>query len=255
MRVCENKTMPTQSQLGTAVERIKRIFQPLWRDGLQRVGKPAPVWMLFLIAVLGAFPLWRMSGNSDQAPRRWKSVNQEASSKLYNSLINPVACDPASPSCNADGPLQARHHDWNKPHAAVYSVAATPHPLPTLRDALSAKRTAGPGETDPFRFDLVLVTTVAKGASWDPGDRMMWTRVFVRPINFSFAGYAVAATDNQAVKVTSVEAINSRKLSAEVGLTVPGLEGPKAKSTPAMSTSSRRHRIFRHNTRNSASIS
>jgi hypothetical protein len=240
--------MPTQSQ-------------PLWRDGLQWVGKPTPLWTLFLVAALGVFALWRMCGNGDQAPKRWKSVNEEATSKLYNSLVNPypAACDLASPSCNADGPLQEQHYDWNKPHVAVYSVAATPRPVPTLRDlgdrgqaqaiaflektsakswaqlrdALSATAAAGPGEKDPFQFDRVLVTTVTKGASWDPGDRMMWTRVFVKPINFSFAGYTVAATDNQTVKVTSVEAINSRKVSADIGLTVPGLEVPKASISPS----------------------
>jgi hypothetical protein len=98
-----------------------------------------------------------------------------------------------------------------------------------LRDAMSATGAAGPGEKDPFQFDRVLVM----GAGWDPGDRMMWTRVFVKPINFSFAGYTVAATDNQTVKVTSVEAINSRKFSADIGLTVPGVEGPKASIGPS----------------------
>ena len=64
---------------------------------------------------------------------------------------------------------------------------------------------AGRGREGPFRFDRVLVATVAKGAKWDLGDRMIWTRVFVQPINFSFAGYSVAATDNETVKLTSVE--------------------------------------------------
>ena len=47
------------------------------------------------------------------------------------------------------------------------------------------------GERDPFRFDRVLVANVAKGVDWRPGDRMMWTRVLVQPINFTFAGYSV----------------------------------------------------------------
>jgi hypothetical protein len=260
--------MPTSSEVGqaykTAVQWIKRILQPLLRDGLQWARRPAPFWALFLVAALGAFALSRMSGSSDQAPKRWSSVKDETPTQLYDSLVNPPPppCDLASPPCNADGPLSARHHDWNKPHVAVYSVAATPRPLPTLRDlgdrgqaqaiallgktlalegkswtqlrdALSVTGTAGPGEKDPFQFDRVLVATVAKGASWDPGDRMMWTRVFVQPINFSFAGYTVAATDNETVKVTSVEATNSRKFSADIGLTVPGLEGPKASVGPS----------------------
>jgi hypothetical protein len=284
-----------------AVERIKRIFQALWRDGLQLVGKPVPLWRLLLVAVLGAFALWRMYGNGDQAPKRWKSVNEETPSKLYNSLVNPCGlasprqlqlshylaqlqgffgfASPAQdhevvgighdasagdslktehlpPFCNDDG---GQHHDWNKPHVAVYTVAAKTPALPTLRDlgdrgqaraisllektspnswtqlrdALSETGAASPGEKDPFQFDRVLVTTVTKGAQWDPGDRMVWTRVFVQPINFSYASYTVAATDNQTIKVSSVEAVNSRKFSADIGLTVPGLEGPKASIGPS----------------------
>jgi hypothetical protein len=86
----------------------------------------------------------------------------------------------------------------------------------------------GVGNRDPFRFDRVLVATVTKGATWDPGDRMVWSRVFVQPINFSFAGYTVAATENATIRVTSVEATTSRKFSGDIGLTIPGLEGPKA---------------------------
>ena len=63
---------------------------------------------------------------------------------------------------------------------------------------------------------------------------MMWTRVFIQPINFSFAGYTVADTDNVTVKVTSMEATKTQKLSADLGLTVPGLdEGPKMSVSPS----------------------
>jgi hypothetical protein len=50
------------------------------------------------------------------------------------------------------------------------------------------------GERDPFRFDRVLVANVAEGVCREPGDRMVWTRVLVEPINFEFAGYSVAET-------------------------------------------------------------
>ena len=202
-----------------------------------------------------------MPGSGDQAPKRWSTVNQQPPSDLYNNLVNPPPCDPASPECS-DRPLPKRHHDWREPHVAIYSVAATPHPLPTLRDlgdrgqakaidfleknaalqgkswaelrdALSNSGKAAPGERDPFRFDRLLVATVAKGASWEAGDRMIWTRVFVQPINFSFAGYTVASTDNETVKVTSVEATNSRKFSTDIGVTIPGMEGPKASVGPS----------------------
>jgi hypothetical protein len=62
---------------------------------------------------------------------------------------------------------------------------------------------------------------------------MIWTRVFVQPINFEFAGYTVAATDNATEKVASVESTRGGKISADLALTVPGLEGPKADLAPS----------------------
>jgi hypothetical protein len=256
------KTPPHDGQGDkTATEQIKTVFQWFKQSVFPGLGRPVPLWGLLLLAVLGAFAFSRVSGGGDQAPKRWNTVNEQPPSHLYNTLVNPPPCDPTFAQC-ADGPMPALHHDWGQPHVAVYSVAATPHALPTLRDlgdrgqakaidllekngalggkswtelrdALSASGTSAPGEKDPFRFDRLLVATVAKGASWEPGDRMMWTRVFVQPINFSFAGYTVAGTDNETMKVTSIEATNSRKFSADIGLTIPGIEGPKASAGPS----------------------
>jgi hypothetical protein len=97
-----------------------------------------------------------------------------------------------------------------------------------LQDALNYSATSDAGEKDPFRFDRVLVATVAKGLDWNPGDRMMWTRIFIQPINFAFAGYSVAATDNETVKIASLESTSSRKFSADLSATIPGMEAPKA---------------------------
>jgi hypothetical protein len=79
----------------------------------------------------------------------------------------------------------------------------------------------------------VLVATVTRGTDWNPGDRMAWTRVFVQPINFSFAGYTVAATENDTLKVTSVEATRTQEFSADLALTIPGVKGPKATVGPS----------------------
>ena len=62
---------------------------------------------------------------------------------------------------------------------------------------------------------------------------MVWTRIFVQPINFKFAAYTVATTENESVKVSSQEATAVRKLSADIGLTIPGMDGPKLGLTPA----------------------
>jgi hypothetical protein len=240
----------------------------LWFGSLLgwHLGRPLPVWGLF--ATLGIL-MWWMSGSGDQLPKRWKPPNllwgfeRETETPLFARLVNQspsVTCDIAAQDENA--PIPAMHHNWNCPHVAVYSVAAQSHTVTTLRDlgdqgqaeavrflaknggmsgktlsdlrdALNDSGAAASGEKDPFRFDRVLVATVAKGANWEPGDRMMWTRVFVQPINFHFAGYTVAATDTETVKVTSVEATSTRKLSADLETTVPGAGGPKASVGPS----------------------
>jgi hypothetical protein len=157
--------------------------------------------------------------------------------------------------------IKPRKFDWLKAHVAVYSTPAPPDPEPSLRDlgdhgqaqaisflekdsrlkggawatlrgALDGSKPEA-GERDPFRFDRVLIANVAKGIDWNPGDRMIWTRILVQPINFSFAGYSVARTDNQTQKMASVERTDSRKFSAELSATIPGMEGPKAGLGPS----------------------
>jgi hypothetical protein len=204
----------------------------------------------------------------DLGVKRWTDREPVAVSTSFQYLSRPHPLGPHI--IKANELLEGRSSnnaspDWRRPHVAIYSVAAVkpPHPHPTLRDlaergqaraidflvrdsmskphvwpelldALNDAGEPGLGEQDPFKFDRVLVATVAKGTNWDPGDRMMWTRVFVQPINFTFAGYTVAATDNATVKVTSVEATKTRKFSADLALTLPGAEeGPKADVGPS----------------------
>jgi hypothetical protein len=228
--------------------------------------KRIPLWGLLpgIIAgaglVCGVGAWWSWSG-SELVARRWKARHAVIVGDQYRSDVRPHPIDPAG----AGLPGERMSQDWTKPHVSVYSVAAVtpPHPHPTLGDlaergqaraidflakdafakphawpelleALNDGSEPGAGEKDPYRFDRVLVATVAKGVNWNPGDRMMWTRVFVEPINFTFAGYTVASTDNATVKVSSIEATTTRKFSADLGLTLPGLEeGPKASVGPS----------------------
>jgi hypothetical protein len=108
-------------------------------------------------------------------------------------------------------------------------------PWDDLRKTLSD--TPDPGERDPFLFERVLVATVAKGVKWPPGDRMTWTRILVTPINFHFAAYTIAATENETVKISSVEATNVRKVSADIALAVPGADGSKVGVSPSSESS------------------
>jgi hypothetical protein len=159
-------------------------------------------------------------------------------------------------------PVKEPGSDYSLPRVSVYSVPSVQatHPRPTLlglgdraqvRAIDAIERAAGsearpwdalrktlsddaePGEKDPFLFDRVLVSTVVRGVKWPPGDRMMWTRILVKPVNFKFAAYTIASTENETVKVSSVESQNTRKLSADIGLAIPGMDGSKIGLSPS----------------------
>lgn len=132
--------------------------------------------------------------------------------------------------------------DWKRPTVSVYSTPnLKPEPPPlTLKD-LSAEgqakvidlltRNSGKDEAwlrlsrslagatadvprkDPYRAERVLIATVAKGLDDEPGNRLLWTRIFIQPINFRFAGYTVAATDNRTVRIATIEDTANAKLS------------------------------------------
>lgn len=184
------------------------------------------------------------------------ACEMETFKRLWNASGHPTT--PATDN----QPIAPQQPDWSRPNVTVYSVATVspPHPRPTLHDLtdhgqahaidfLRDHSSSSPhawadlqkaltddgdaGSPDPFKFDRVLVATVSKGVIWEPGDRMVWTRVFIQPINFKFAGYSVRATENETLKVSSVEATTTQKLSADIGLAVPGMEGPKASIGPS----------------------
>lgn len=76
---------------------------------------------------------------------------------------------------------------------------------------------------DPYRANRVLIATVAKGLNTQPGDRILWTRIFVKPINFRFAGYSVVASDKYVVKIATVENTTQTKLTVKAAS--PGIDG------------------------------
>lgn len=152
--------------------------------------------------------------------------------------------------------LQAK--GWENPTVSVYSAPYTaPHAATVTLKDLSAEGqaraidymlkqpefeaarqkllslfeddTSTRDRVDPYRVDRVLIATVAKGLNTLPGDRLLWTRIFIEPINFKFAGYTVAATENKSIKLTSIENSTSAKLSIGGGADadVPGLGKPE----------------------------
>jgi hypothetical protein len=235
---------------------------PFQDERLARLWRPAPLWALGVVGLAAVFATWQWWRGGDALPKRWMHENVSFSPCFDNLTGHPSR----NKACfrdrkDEDARIPARYLDWIEPHVAVYSTAAPQPAPPTLRDlgergqaeaiafvekgaapkgkawdalqeALDGVKTAV-GEHDPFRFDRVLVANVAKGVYWAPGDRMVWTRVLIQPINFEFAGYSVAETDNEALKVTSVERTDSKKFSADLSATIPGMDGPKADVGPS----------------------
>jgi hypothetical protein len=60
-----------------------------------------------------------------------------------------------------------------------------------------------------------------------PGDRLLWTRTMVKPVNFQFAGYTVATTKNSSIKIADVEQNLSHKFSGKLEATMPVPGSPK----------------------------
>ncbi len=240
-------TDPDQNETNAA----KRILR--W---IQLIARPALLGGLILVVAAIGAAAWRagrtvspLPDSGAQIAKRWKHAEVEEKPR-YRSL--------AGSSLLA---RRAKRPNWNEPHLSVYSLAALRRPSKTLRDlgdqgqaaaihfleedsGLKGKGWADledalkdsdnrVGERDPFRFDRLFVASVGRGMNWGPSDRMMWTRVFVQPINFQFAPYAVVG-DNETVKLTSVEDTSSQKLSGQLELAIPGLEGSKASLSPSV---------------------
>jgi hypothetical protein len=212
-------------------------------------------WLLFFVALVAAVTAGAAWWNDrkDQGLKRWSKVVSPEPDETFKSLTHlaPV-----------NQPIRLEAADWAQRHVSVYSSPAIKEPPATLRDladsgqahaidflarntkgephtwadlqeALTNANAAAAAGRDPFKFERVLVSTVTKGADWEPGDRMIWTRVFVQPINFEFGDYSVAATQNATDKIASIEATRSRKISADLALTIPGAEGAKANFAPS----------------------
>lgn len=150
----------------------------------------------------------------------------------------------------------AMHTDWGEPQVAVYAfatpakaAAAAPSSIKDLSDhgqAALVQAMARPGTagnllqkvmtgsnagtgsasgatptTEPNRFDRTLVATVTKGLSARPGDRLMWTWLLVKPINFRFTGYTVLATETGTLDIEHIEHVTSTSLQGTLSATVP----------------------------------
>jgi hypothetical protein len=219
---------------------------------------PSLALVLAAAALFWPLSVWLVRSDTGNQAQRWQSTPTVTENDYFSRLSNP-------PDHKPDSQLLPQHQiagkpitDWTKPNVTVYAAPVRHQSRALLRDLsgdaqaravdLLAKNLSSPswselrkaliddahsGIDDPFHFNRTLVATVTKGTQWEPGDRMIWTRVFVQPINFKFAGYTVAATDNETAKITSIEATTSQKISAQIGATVPGLTAPAASVDPS----------------------
>jgi hypothetical protein len=230
---------------------------------------PVRLWAALVIAVTVVLILWlaiwATIGRGDRRDvMRWSKGGSLEETESFTKAIHHAQDRGKWLSSARDSTLRGEDpiSDYALSHVSVYSVpnVRPAHARPTLRElgdraqvraidviehASGSKSSPWddlrktlsdedePGERDPYLFERVLVATVAKGVKWPPGDRMVWTRIFVKPINFKFSAYTIAATENETVKISSVEATKVRKLSADIGLAIPGLDGSKIGLTPS----------------------
>ena len=234
---------------------------------VQNRDRPAPdrpsrlPWIVAILASLIALgsigTLWYK--HEDGSPRRWLQLDPAEPDAAFNDLLTP------RPIIK---PIPAAPPRWGEPHVSVYTFASVKQPPVTLRDladngqahaidflakntkdephtwsqlqeALTNAQSAAAAAKDPFKFERVLVSTVTKGALWSPGDRMVWTRVFVQPINFEFGDYSIDATQNEMDKIANIEATHSRKLALDLSAGVPGAEGSKVDLSPSDETTAK----------------
>lgn len=184
--------------------------KPVWKDWLSPYATLA-----YLLATAGLVASLIAYSRADREPpeeRRWAtgSVN---TIDPYTRLVG--YNEDADPFSHVRVSI-----DYKLPNVAVYSVpAVTPSP-PSASSGLGTGATDstlsdGIEKKDPYRVDRILVATVTKGLDALPGDRLVWTRVFVKPINFHFAGFTVAATANKTLKVADIETTENSKIDLD----------------------------------------
>jgi hypothetical protein len=259
-RATEGRTMPGQNWMTWVY--LERVLRKHWQTCLiASLAVTGPVstvsnWMSPASGGSTGLKRWNAGGGTYES-NLFKLYSRSSAKERGLTVEDAAASDPTSPDPN---------HYWAPPDISVYSVPSIPPPQSrlTLKDLgdraqvraidaiekVSASPTRPgqnlrpalfdtdePAAKDPFLFERVLVVSVAKGTAWSSGDRMVWTRVLVHPINFRFAAYDIASTENETVKVSSVEATDTRKVSAEMSLTVPGLKDSKVGVTPERESS------------------
>lgn len=166
-------------------------------------------------------------------------------------------------------PTNSRFEEWEGPSVSVYSYP-TPTPAPSetaLRDlsdqgqaalieaysaraesadelrALLATPLRSPASTPSGEaaataegvYKRTLVANVTEGWSAAPGDRLVWTWIHIRPVNFVFDGYTVLATDNQVLNIEQITNATTLGANATLGRTGSETSTTNTAGTPVSS--------------------
>lgn len=142
----------------------------------------------------------------------------------------------AAPPKVVTAPLTLKDLSDHAQASVVDAEAANPSHATQLRanlaKGLADSVAVTQGLSDPFRFDRTLIVTVIKGTDALPGDRLIWTRIFVQPENFQFANYSIPASDLQTQKIASIEDTTTQKVSGTFGASAPLPIKPTVSVTP-----------------------
>jgi hypothetical protein len=210
-----------------------RILRVLWSLGAD-AGKPMrSIAKYIIVALLGAGLFagvdWKYSGppgtglrwsnNTEIKPQpsdAYERKVKDTKDIWGNSTVSVYSAPYTAPNA---APLMLKDLSPEGQVRAIDLILKQPKPEAAWQKLMSLLDgdTRARNRVDPYRVDRVLIATVAKGLNTLPGDRILWTRVLIAPINFKFAGYTVAATENKLIKLASIENSTSTKLSIKNG--------------------------------------
>ncbi len=185
---------------------------------------------------------------------RWSSASQPrftptltAPASQFGSWEDPSVSVYSFPTPTLGPPETALRDLSDQGQAALINAyaarAATADDLRALLARPFKAPAAGPsGEsasTAEGIYKRTLVANVTEGWAASPGDRLVWTWIHVRPVNFVFDGYTVIATDNQVLNIEQITNATTVGVNGTLGQTGSDTSTTNTAGTPVSSVLSR----------------
>lgn len=204
-----------------------------------------PIWPLTLATILAACAHAENYRWSEDSKPNFSNNLTAPDNPKFGSWATPavtVYSFPTAPSATGDAGLR----DLSDRGQAAFIEAMTKKGAKPddIRDMLAKpiKAKAAQPEapaTVEGSYKRTLVANVTKGWSAKPGDRLVWTWIYMEPINFVFDGYTVVATDTQVLNIEQVTNATTASLSAQLGRTNSDTTGSTTTGSPTSNTLSR----------------